>query len=277
MIALAISLIIALTISGTCMASGVKSGTVVFGILGFIASQIIISILMRKKYKALNAELQEMMEKGQKRLNHKINQFQNKPGGNPKLMQKLVTRDQHELFKQALEFTKRFEVYKRWNLLMHKQIATMRLQFLYQLKEFDEVDAIFAKNFLTGPVLSDPMLVAMKMSRQYVAKNISGAEKTFKRYSRWFRQDSGALLYGVMSWIQVKSGRLDDASQLLTKAKGKMYNEVITRNWEALANNRPKSFSNAGFGDQWYSLYLENPPAPKRQQVRANAKGRRPF
>ncbi|MDF7825760.1 hypothetical protein P4B35_17155 [Pontiellaceae bacterium B12227] len=277
MIALIISLIIAISISGTCIATGVKSGTIAYGILGFIISQILISLLMRKKYKALNAEMQELMEKGQKRLNHKINQFQQKPGGNPKLIQQQVTRDQHELFKTALEFTKRFEAYKKWNLLMSKQIATMRLQFLYQLKEFDQVDEIFAKNFLTGPVLSDPMLVAMKMARQYKAKDSKGAEKTFKRYSRWFRQDSGALLFGVMSWIQVKGGQVEEARQLLAKAKDKMYNETITRNWEMLSNNRPKSFSNAGFGDQWYSLYLENPPAPKQQRVRANQKGRRPF
>ena len=277
MFALAISLIITVLISGTCIASGVKSGSIAYGILGFIASQILISFLMRKKFKTLNAELQENMEKGQKRLQHKINQFQQKPGGNPKLIQQQVVRDQQELFKEALAFTERFEAYKKWNLLMGKQIVTMRLQFLYQLKEFDQVDEIFAKNFLTGPVLSDPMLVAMKMARQYVAKKPEGAEKTFKRYSKWFRQDSGALLFGVMSWIYVKGGQVEEARQLLAKAKDKMYNEVIARNWEVLSNNRLKSFSNAGFGDQWYSLYLENPPAPKQQRIRANAKGRRPF
>lgn len=277
MFSVAISLIIAVLISGTCIASGVKNGSIAYGILGFIASQILISFLMRKKFKALNAELQGTMEKGQKRLQHKINQFQQKPGGNPKLIQQQVARDQQELFKEALAFTDRFEAYKKWNLLMGKQIATMRLQFLYQLKEFKQVDEIFAKNFLTGPVLSDPMLVAMKMARQYVAKDAKGAEKTFKRYSKWFRQDSGAMLFGVMSWIYVKDGQVEEARTLLTKAKDKMYNEVITRNWEALSNNRPKSFSNAGFGDQWYSLYLENPPAPKQQRVRASGKGRRPF
>lgn len=277
MLSLAISLIITILISGTCIASGVKSGSIAYGILGFIASQILISFLMRKKFKALNAELQEIMEKGQKRLNHKINQFQHKPGGNPKLIQQQVTKEQQELFKTALEFTSRFDAYKKWNLLMNKQISTMRLQFLYQLKDFKKVDEIFAKNFLTGPVLSDPMLVAMKMARQYKEKNVAGAEKTFKRYSRWFRQDSGALLFGVMSWIQVKSGQVEEARQLLTKAKDKMYNETLTRNWEMLSNNRLKSFSNAGFGDQWYSLYLENPPAPKRQQVRSSQKGRRTF
>ncbi|MCF7864687.1 MAG: hypothetical protein K9L89_07855 [Kiritimatiellales bacterium] len=277
MLALAISFIISILISWTCITSGIKSGTIAYAILGFIASQILISLLVRKKIKAVNGELQEMLTAGQKRLVHKINQFQNRPGGNPVLMQRQVEHDQHELFRKALEFTDKLEKFKKWNALMDKQISTMRLQFLYQLKEFDKVDGIFSKGLLTGPILSDPLLVAMKMARQYENKNIKGAGKTFKRYVRWFRDDSGALLYGVMSWIHMKQNQVEEARQLLAKAKEKMYHEVINRNWEMLANDRAKSFSNAGFGDQWYSLYLEKPPAPKQQRVRGNAKGHRPF
>ena len=80
----------------------------------------------------------------------------------------------------------------------------------------------------------------MKMARQYTRKQIDAAEKTFKRHKRWFRDDRGALLYGVMAWIYVKEKRVEDARQLLGKAKEKMYNEVLTRNWEALSNNREK-------------------------------------
>jgi tetratricopeptide (TPR) repeat protein len=259
------------------MTSGIKSGTIAYGILGFIVAQILISLLVRKKIKAVNEEVQEMLATGQKRINRKINQFQNKPGGNPTLLQRQMERDQQEIFKAALKLTDKLEPFRKWNLLMDKQISTMRLQFLYQLKEFKRVDEILAKGLLTGPVFSDPMLVAMKMARQFENKKIHRAEKTFKRYVRWFRNDSGALLYGVMSWIYVKQNQIEEARQLLVKAKGKMDDEVITRNWEMLANNRTKSFSNAGFGDPWYSLYLEKPPAPKRQKVRAKAKGHRPF
>ena len=117
----------------------------------------------------------------------------------------------------------------------------------------------------------------MKMARQYENKDIAGAEKTYKRYARWYRDDRGALLHGLMSWIFVKEKRFEDARQLLGKVKEKTYNETIARNWELLSNNREKSFSNAGFGDQWYSLYLEKPPAPKQQRVRGNMKGHRGF
>ncbi len=278
MISLLISIVIWVLISGICISSGVKSGSIAYGLLGFILSQVVISLLTRRKFKAINNEMQEVLGAGQKRIQHKINQFQSKPGGNPKLIQKQLEADQQALFRQALDFTQKFEEYKKWNILMGKQISTMRLQFLYQLKEFEEVDSIFAKGFFAGPVLSDPLLVAMKMARQYVNKNSAGAEKTFKRYSRWFRDDRGALLYGVMSWIYVKDRKVEEARQLLAKAKDKLFHETLNRNWEMLSNNRVKSFSNSGFGDMWYSLYLENPPAPKQQRMRPNTKNaHRPF
>ena len=268
MLSLLISFIVASAISGTCIASGIKSGQIAYGILGFIAAQVLISFLIRKKINKVNTEMQEMLTSGQKRIHHKINQFQMEPGGNPRLLQQQVEKDQQVLFRQALEYTDRFKAFKKWNLFMDKQISTMRLQFLYQLKQFDEVDAILAKGLFSGPVFSDPLLVGMKMARQYVKKDIKGVQKTFKRYIRWFRNERGALLYGVMSWVLVKQGKTDEARELLAGAKEKAYNETITRNWEMLSNERVKGFSNAGFGDQWYSLYLENPPAPKQQRMR---------
>lgn len=276
MIALLISLIVGVVVSVLCSAAGLKNGVIAYGVVAFIVAQIVTTLVTRRRFKAVNNEMQDVLMAGQKRIQHKVNQFQSKPGGNPRLIQQQLEKDQHALFESALEFTKRFEPYKKWNVFMSKQISTMRLQFLYQLKRFEEVDEIFAKGFFTGPVLSDPILVSMKMARQYTHKKIDGVEKTFKRYKRWFRDDRGALLYGVMSWVYVKDKRIEDARQLLGKAKEKMYNEVLTRNWEALSNNREKSFSNQGFGDPWYSLYLENPPAPKQQRMR-NQKGHRPF
>ncbi len=268
MLSLLISAIVGTAISLLCLSLELKHGTVAYGILGFIAAQILISLLVRKKTTAVNNELQQLLEKTQKRVAHKVNQFQMKPGGNPRLIQQQVERDQQEMCKTSLEFIKRFDAFKKWNLLMGKQIATMRLQFLYQLKEFELVDEIFAKGLLGGPIMTEPMLVAMKMARQYKNAKIGDAEKTYKRYSRWFRNENGAILAGLMSWIYVKQGKVEDARQLLAKAKDKSYNETLARNWEMLSNDRVKSFSNAGFGDHWYGLYLETPPKPKQQRVR---------
>lgn len=80
-----------------------------------------------------------------------------------------------------------------------------------------------------------------------------------------------------MSWILVKNGEFEKARELLQKGKESTGNETLAYNWERLSNDKPKSFSNEGLGDQWYGLYLENPPQPKQQRARAGGKGRRPF
>ena len=278
MLSLLISVLASIALAFTLTSSGVKTGTTVFfGIAGFIAVFFLVGFLVRKKIEKIQNELQEIMLDGQRRMNRKVQQFQSKPGGNIKLIQRQIEADQKVIYKQGLDFTQRLEPFKKWSLLMGRQITTLRLQFLYQLKEFDQVDTIFATGGLfKGPMMMEPMMVAMKMARQYKNKDVAGVEKTFKRRIKWFRSDRGTLLYGLMSWIFVKEGEPEKARQLLIKAKDVTGNETFTRNWEWLSNDKVKSFSNAGLGEEWYGLYLENPPTPKPQRVRGNAqKGRR--
>ena len=267
-----------MALAGGLIVSDVKTGTTIFfGVIGLIASYFLIGWLVRKKIASVQKELEERMMSAQQRMNRKIQQFQSKPNGNIKLIQRQIEADQKAINQEALEFTKRLEPYKKWSMLMGRQIATMRLQFLYQLKEFDQVDAIFAEGMFKGPLMMEPMLVAMKMARQYKNKDVAGAEKIFKRRIKWFRGDRGTLLYGLMSWILMKEGEHEKARQLLAKAKDATGNETFIRNWEYLSNDRAKSFSNSGLGEQWYGLYLENPPTPKQQRMRGNAKKGRKF
>jgi len=277
MLSLLISVLASIALVGALTATDInRPTTIFFGIAGFIASFILVGFLVRKKVEKVQNELQEIMMGGQKRMNRKVQQFQNKPGGNIKLLQRQIEADQKVVYKQGLDFTERLEPFKKWSFLMGRQIATLRMQFLYQLKEFDQVDEILAAGGLfRGPMMMEPMQVAMKMARQYKNKDVAGAEKTFKRRIKWFRGDRGTLLYGLMSWIFVKEGDPEKARQLLIKAKDATGNETFTRNWELLSNDKVKSFSNAGLGEEWYGLYLENPPTPKQQRVRGNAKGRR--
>ena len=211
-------------------------------------------------------------------MKRKVQQFQNKPGGNVKQIQRLLEMDQKVMFKEGLELTKRLEPFRKWSLLTGRQIATMRLQFHYQLKEFDQVDEILATcGFLRGPMMMDPMAVGMRMARCYKNDDLAGAKKVFKRRIMWFRGERGTLLYGLMSWIYVKVGEPAEARRVLLKAKEATGDDTFIRNWEHLSNDRVKSFSNAGLGDEWYSLYLENPPAPKQQRMRGNGRNPRGF
>ncbi|NLX25433.1 MAG: hypothetical protein GXY61_05665 [Lentisphaerae bacterium] len=278
MFSIFISIVVAGSVVGACAAAGVKAGTTWYGVLSFLVSFYSISFLIRRKIKALQNELQESMLAGQQRINRKIQQAQNKPGTNVKLLQRQIEADQKSIFKEALAFTSRLEPFKKWSLMMGRQIITMKLQFHYQLREFDQVDAILAKSGLfRGPLYLEPMLVAMKMARQYKKGDVKGAEKTFKRRLPWFRGNRATLLYALMSWILVKSDKPEEARQLLLKGKEATGDETLAFNWERLSNDKVKSFSNEGLGDQWYGLYLENPPMPKQQRVRMSGKGHRPF
>jgi hypothetical protein len=279
MLSILISILVSIALVGSLKASGVNTPTTIFfGIAGLIASYFLIGWLVRKKIAKVQKELEAIMMGGQQRIQRKIQQFQTKPGGNVKLMQRQIEADQKVIYKQGLDFTTRLEPFKKWSLLMGRQIITMRLQFLYQLKEFDQVDTILAgSGFLKGPMLMEPMAVAMKMARQYKNKDVAGAEKTFKRRIKWFRGDNGTLLYGLMTWIFVKEGETEKARQLLTKAKDATANETFSDNWEKLSNDKVKGFSNAGLGEEWYGLSLENPPQPRQQRVRGNARNGRGF
>lgn len=274
MFSILVSVVLAVVLAVVASVSGARTGTTIFvGVVVLIAAQYLVGFLVRKRVKKVQDELQELMMQGQQRINRKVQQFQSKPGGNLKLIQRQIEGDQKTLFKQALDFTDRFEAFKPWSPMMSRQIATMKLQYLYQLKEFDKVDEILATGgFMKGPMMLEPIAVAMKMARQYKNKDIAGVEKTFKRKIKWFRGSRGTLLYGLMSWVYVKEGEADKARDLLSKGKEATTNEALAHNWTQLSNDRTKNFSNAGLGEEWFALYLENPPAPKQQRVRQGSK-----
>ena len=279
MLSLFISALIASAIATALIASQVSTGMTVFlSLAGFAGSFFLVGFLVRKKLSKAQGALQEHMQTAQRRMQRKVQQFQNKPGGNVKQIQRQLEMDQKAMLKEALELTKGLEPFQKWSVLMGRQIATMRMQFHYQLKDFEQADEILATcGFLRGPMMMDPMAAAMRIARCYQNDDLEGAKKVYRRRIRWSRGDSGTLLYGLMSWIYVKVGEPDEARRVLLKAKKATGDATIIRNWEHLANQRVKSFSNAGLGDAWYSLYLETPPVPKQQRVRGNGRNPRGF
>ena len=279
MLSLIISALVATALAGALITSQVSTGaTVFYSIVGFTGTFFLVGFLVRKKMSTAQAALQDSMEAGQRRIQRKVQLFQNKPGGNIKQIQRQLEMDQQAMCQQGLELTKGLEPFRKWSVLTGRQITTMRLQFHYQLKEFDKVDEILATcGFLRGPMMMEPMAVAMRMARCYKNDDLAGAKKVFKRKIMWFRGDRGTLLYGLMSWIYVQVGEPDEARRVLLKAKEATGVDTFIQNWEHLTNDSVKSFSNAGLGDQWYSLYLENPPAVKQQRMRGNGRNPRGF
>lgn len=226
----------------------------------FVVLQLLIGLFVRKKIKKITADVQNIVTDGQKKLNKKMQFFQQKPSGGVKNMQKILEKDQQVFLNQALEETKRLEPYYSWNLLLKKQVYTMRMQFYYQLKDFENVDKLLNKVMLV-----DHMTVAMKIARQYM-NNDKNYEKTFKKKINKFKGDNAALLYALYSWILVKENRIEKAIEVLRKARKKAKNEILERNLQNLIHGKIKKFSNSGFGDQWYSLHLEEPKQQKPKQ-----------
>ncbi|ADE53146.1 hypothetical protein [Coraliomargarita akajimensis] len=280
MLTLLITVLITAALAGAMINSHFSTGATIFwSIFAFIGAFFLVGFPVRRKLSKLQGELQESMQSAQGRMQRKVKQFQNKPGGNVQQMQRQLEADQQAMLKQGLEFTKLLEPFRKWSLLTGRQIATMRFQFHYQLKEFDQADEILATcGFMRGPLMMDVMTAAMRMARCYKKDDLAGAEKVFNSRIRWAWGDRGTILYALMSWIYVQEGQPDEARRVLVKAKEKTGADIFTKNWEHLSNDRVKSFSNAGLGDQWYGLYLETPPAPKHQkQQRMRGNGRNPY
>ena len=231
------------------------------GLLAAIGAHVVISLLIRRKTKKFNDEIQALMQEAQNKINRKIQAFQRKPQSGIKAMQKTIESEQTAAVTEALTVLDKFKPFYHWNFLLKKQIITMRMMFNYQIKNFKEVDKL-----MPSCMMLDPQAVAFKMARQY--KNNEDFLQTFKKKIKKFKGERAVLLYAACSWMLVKQKNYDEAINVLVEGKNKTGNETIASNWEAIANGRYKKFSNAKLGDLWYALYLEQPQAMKQQRMR---------
>lgn len=234
---------------------------VVWGMLAVVAGQLAMGLILRRKVKQAMDGVQQVLLAGQKKLQQKINQWQTRPPGSLKQAQIELERDQKVFLEQALEESKKMEVYTRWTLMLDKQIATLRMQLYYQLKDFRKVDELLPKCMFL-----DPMTAAMNLARLHVRGDTAAAEKFFRKQTRRLRYGQGVILYALYSWMLVQRKEVDAAHKVLVKACASMENEVIKANREHLANNRLNQFSNAGLAEEWYALGLEQPKVKMQRQ-----------
>jgi tetratricopeptide (TPR) repeat protein len=202
------------------------------------------------------------MVEGQKRMQQKVKMWQTRPPGSMKDAQLEMERDQKRIVEQALEASKSLERFNRWVPLMEKQIATLRIQLYWSVKNFKKVDEL-----MPLAVFMEPMMISVKLARLYMLESdIAEIEKFFKKQVLKLRYGQGVVLYSLMAWIYVQRNDLDKANKVLIEACEKMENEVVKRNREHLANNRPALFSNTGLGEEWYALHLEQPKMKQQRQ-----------
>ena len=235
--------------------------SIVSGIAGYVVVQIIISLILRKKINAVQAGIQAEMNADRERINRQLTTFQQRQPGNMNGLKQLADRLQSEVSRKLLEATERFKVFYPWSPMLYKQINAMKVQLYFQIKDYGEVDRLLPKSMLL-----DPLSLSIKLVRMY--KNDDKELDSFynKKCSR-FKSEQGAFIASVYAWIKLKQQNTQAAIAALRAARKHSDHPVLVDNLDKLLNDKKKDYSNAGFGEQWYALGLEEfkPKAVRRR------------
>lgn len=238
--------------------------SLLLGLLAAVACQVAASLFLRRLVQREMNLVQGILTDGQKRLQHKVAQWQNRPPGSIKQAQNTLLAEQSRFIDQALAASKKLDRFRLWSPMLHKQMATLRMQLYYQKQDYRA-----ASRLLPQCLMLEPLSMAMKLALMYRDKvPADELEKTFEKLKRRLRYGQGAILYSLYAWILLRNNKTEAAYKTLAEAAKKMDDKVVNRNLELLANNRAKQFSNAGLGDEWYALGLETPRAQVQRRRR---------
>ena len=232
------------------------------GVVSFGVFQGVTGYLIQKRVKRDMEGVQNILAAGQKRLQAKMQRWQLRPPGSVQPAQKEIFEDTKVFVKEALKEVDVLARYRGWVPMIGRQMATAKLQLSWMIKDFKTVDALMPK-----AMLLDPTMVAMKIARMYTLGVASDEiAKVYEKGVRRVRYNGNVLMAAAWSWILVQRNEVDRAFKVLTEALKKSDNEVLKANHEKLMNNRVAHFSNSQLGDQWYSLYLEEPKIHTQRQ-----------
>ena len=259
-----LTLIIALLIGGACGYAAYAEWNwgwgVACGIMGFLLSQVVIGLILRGAIKNRQDRIQKILQEAQQKINKQLNLFQIRPPSSQKAAQQILEKIQLDAARKALEATDAFKPLYLWNLMLKKQIAAMRMQLYYQLREFKKVDEC-----LKTALLIDSQSVAIGLARMYRNED-AGLDKFYAAKARRVRDEGAAFVASVYAWIKIRQGDETAAREALVAAKKKSDHPVLLDNLDKLLNGKVKQFSNAGFGDIWYALFLEEPKVKQQRQ-----------
>ena len=232
------------------------------GFLVFAAIQAVTGLKLQKRVKADMEGVQAILMDGQKQLQQKMQRWQFRPPGSMQAAQREIAEDTKVFVKAALAETEKLRKYRLWVPMMDRQIATAQLQLSWMIKDFKTVDKLMPK-----AICLDPTMSAIKMARLYMLeKPTAEIEKVYKKGVGRVKYNGNVLLAATMSWIQVQREEVDGAFKTLTEALKKSDDATLKRNHELLMNNKTAHFSNSQIGDQWYSLFLEEPKVRMQRQ-----------
>ena len=239
----------------------VFSGVVAFGVF-----QGVVGYNLQKRIKADMERVQGILLDGQKRLQAKVQRWQFRPPGSQKDAQREIENDTKVFVREALKETERLSKYRLLIPMIDRQKATAQLQLNWMIKDFKAVDALMPK-----AMFIDPTTVSIKIARMYMTDaKTEDIEKVYNKSVKRLKYNQNALLAAEWSWILLqRNGDKDEgesAFKALAEALKSSDNEVLKRNHELLMNKKVAHFSNSGFGDQWYALFLEEPRMKTQRQ-----------
>ena len=235
---------------------------VVCGVAGVMLVQLIIGLVLRRVVGVRQREVQEIMQNAQAKAERQLTLFQQRQPGNLRSAQQLAEKLQREALKSGLEATAGFAPYYKWSPLLRRQIAAMQMQIYYQLRDYRKVDELLPKC-----LLADPQSLAIKLARMY-RNSDPGLDKFYRRKCRRAKGDAGAFLASVYAWIKLRQDDQAGALDALVTARKFSDHQVLLDNCDRLLNGKTRHFSNAGFGDIWYALGLEELKIkPQRQRM----------
>lgn len=234
----------------------------VSGVIVFVLVQLGISLILRKFVSRQQLVVQNILVKAQNDINRQIALFQRRNPGSERAARQILEKIQNGAAADALAAMEDFKKFYIWNFMLKRQINSMKMQLLFQLKDYKAVDEI-----LPHCLLLDQQGVAIKLVRMY-KNNDTDLDRFYRKKCVRFKGDALAFLASVYAWMLLKRGKEEAARNILLAAKRKTDNPVLVENEERLANKKAKQYSNAGFGDLWYALGLEEYKVkPQRQRM----------
>jgi hypothetical protein len=257
MITVILNMLLALTTGVVLTATDVSPWywSILWGLLVLISGQVALSFILRKKMASISDRVQGIMKVGQAKMQAKMQRWRVKPVGSPKAAEQELAKDRDAMIAEVQAVLKPLEKYRLWVPLLGRQLATMELQFAWQRRDYKRVDTL-----LPRALLIEPFLMCIRLARLWQQDaSTEDIRKAFEKMVRRARYGTTALVYATFAWVLVKRGDVDAAYKVLVEADEKNEHPVIKANKEVLANNKLAHFTNVGFGDEWYALWLEEP------------------
>ena len=180
---------------------GAGTGWSVFwGIVSFAVFQFALGFLVQRRVKAVMNAVQSILLAGQRRIQQKMQRWQLRPPGSVQAAQKEIFADTKVFVRDALAKVDDLNLFRLLVPMMGRQIATVKVQLSWMVKDFKTVDALMPKVLLV-----DPSMIAIKIARLHMTGgDFKEIEKLYRKGVRRVRYNGNVLLAAeILQKVQI--------------------------------------------------------------------------